>query len=298
MACKITTFRAVRFAENPIIHSGLHGSLGENINGPSLIRVPPWVRRPLSRYYLYFAHHGGNYIRMAYADNVRGPWTVYPPGALQLEATCCRNHIASPDVHVLCRQREIVMYFHGCTSEGQRSFRACSRDGLRFHAAGEILGPFYFRVFRHGGAWFAIAKRTDAPAGGVLLRSPDGIAKFEPGPFILPRMRHAAVLKTRDCLHIFYSRIGDCPERILVSTMPLSGNWRRWKPSAPQEVIKPELEYEGAALPLRPSKSGSAPGQVRELRDPAVWREAGKLYLLYSAAGETAICGAELFEAR
>ena len=26
----------------------------------------------------------GSYIRLAYADKVKGPWTIYPPGSLQL----------------------------------------------------------------------------------------------------------------------------------------------------------------------------------------------------------------------
>ena len=41
----------------------------DNINGPTVIRVPPWVKRPLGRYYMYFAHHMGAFIRLAYADD-------------------------------------------------------------------------------------------------------------------------------------------------------------------------------------------------------------------------------------
>jgi hypothetical protein len=45
--------RVRRFAENPIIRPAmLPGRDGDNINGPSLIRVPDWVRKPLGRYYL------------------------------------------------------------------------------------------------------------------------------------------------------------------------------------------------------------------------------------------------------
>ena len=42
-----------------------------NINGPSLVRVPEWVENPLGKYYLYFAHHRGAYIRLAYADALK-----------------------------------------------------------------------------------------------------------------------------------------------------------------------------------------------------------------------------------
>ena len=45
-----------RFANNPIIHEGLLPKLeGDNINGPSLIKVPDWVENKLGKYYLYFA---------------------------------------------------------------------------------------------------------------------------------------------------------------------------------------------------------------------------------------------------
>ncbi|MBI2946207.1 MAG: hypothetical protein HYY23_01070, partial [Verrucomicrobia bacterium] len=60
--------RIERLQGNPIIRPEmLPGKDGNNINGPSLIRVPGWVKSPLGRYYLYFAHHSGQYIRLAYA---------------------------------------------------------------------------------------------------------------------------------------------------------------------------------------------------------------------------------------
>ncbi|MFT5472595.1 MAG: hypothetical protein ACI9OU_000689 [Candidatus Promineifilaceae bacterium] len=177
-------YRAIRFPENPIVHSGLGEQIGANINGPSLIRVPDWVSNPRGRYCLYFAHHLGTFSRMAYADTLNGPWKIHGGGVLQLADPCCRHHVASPDVHVCTEHRSFRMYFRGVTDDGQRSFLATSPDGLRFHALSEVLGPFCFRTFQHDGAWFAIAKTTDAPGGGVLLRSPDGIQPFEQGPDI------------------------------------------------------------------------------------------------------------------
>jgi hypothetical protein len=91
----------VRLAHNPIVTPELSASLGDNINGPSLIRVPAWVQKPFGKYYLYFAHHQGKFIRLAYADQLEGPWKIYEPGTLQLkEAGACHDHIASPDVHI------------------------------------------------------------------------------------------------------------------------------------------------------------------------------------------------------
>ena len=63
-----------RIGDGPIIHSGLHPSIGENIQGPSVIRVPDWIEDPLGKYYLYFADHKGRYIRLAYANEMTGPW--------------------------------------------------------------------------------------------------------------------------------------------------------------------------------------------------------------------------------
>jgi beta-xylosidase len=60
---------------------------GNNINGPSLIKVPTFVKNPLGKYYLYFAHHRGKYIRMAYSDSITGPYTIYKNGVLHLNDT-------------------------------------------------------------------------------------------------------------------------------------------------------------------------------------------------------------------
>ncbi len=44
---------------------------------------------------------GNPVIRLAYADQLTGPWRIYQPGTLQLsQAPGARGHIASPDVHV------------------------------------------------------------------------------------------------------------------------------------------------------------------------------------------------------
>jgi len=278
----------------------LSASLGNNINGPSLIRVPAWVAQPLGRYYLYFAHHQGKYIRLAYADRLEGPWKIYEPGVLRLDRVSqCHDHIASPDVHVDERERRIRMYFH-CPAQGtgadidqQKTLAAVSPDGVSFQARPVALGPAYFRVFQWKDYYYAIART------GVLLRSRDPLAPFETGPTLFnedPKLvlRHAAVDVEGDRLSVYYSRIGDAPERILLSRIALTPDWTRWRASAPVTVISPETNYEGGDLPIEPSLFDLAPGKVRQLRDPAVFREGEKTYLLYSIAGESGIAIAEL----
>jgi hypothetical protein len=77
--------RATRLPQNPIVTPASSEKLGDNINGPSLIKVPSWVKHPLGKYYLYFAHHGGKSIRLAFASELKGPWHIYEPGTLRLE---------------------------------------------------------------------------------------------------------------------------------------------------------------------------------------------------------------------
>ena len=276
--------------------SGLTTEQASNINGPSVIRVPEWIEKPMGRYYLYFAHHHGKYIRLAYADSLEGTWTIYKAGALSLDNTIARKHIASPDVHVDEEQKIIKMYFHGKGVPGVRgqvSFVAFSKDGIHFQASKDILGTFYFRVFQHNGWYCAIAKKGRM-SGGIVLRSKDGLKLFEEGHEIIPRMRHAAVLKEDNRLLLFYSHIGDNPESILFSEIDLDKDWTEWKPSKPMMVIKPEMDYEGARLPAKASSKGASNTLSNQLRDPYVFKDKNSLYLFYSVAGEAGIALAEL----
>jgi hypothetical protein len=148
-----------RFESNPIIHPGLNSRMGTNINGPSLIQVPDFIKNPLGKYYLYFAHHQGTYIRMAFADELQGPWKVHDPGVLDLRESLFNDHIASPDVHVIHESREIRMYFHGAKfSEPpvQRTRLAISNDGLSFEVREPTLGSSYWRAFRWDGCWYTL----------------------------------------------------------------------------------------------------------------------------------------------
>jgi hypothetical protein len=306
-----------RFEENPIITAALlSASDGDNINGPSLIKVPDWIPDRLGNYYLYFAHHKGKYIRLAYADDLRGPWQIYTPGTLQIAETVGINaplpaeesqkrdgaetgndnvqHIASPDVHVDEENKAIVMFFHTPSVAngrlGQYSFRATSSDGIHFKADTTVLGDCYFRVFEWKGNHYALSRT------GTVYRSADGGRSFETGhnPFGPLQtkanfLRHAAVRVHNGKLLVFYSRIGDTPERILLSEINLTDPWTDWVATPPVEVVRPEKEYEGADLPLTTSRVGLYWGKVHELRDPAVYVEGDQWYLLYSVAGESGI---------
>lgn len=293
-----------RIGDGPIITPQTPGGtrIGTNINGPSLIKAPAWVEHPIARYYLYFAHHDGDHIRLALADNLDGPYRIHTPGVLELSQTDFPHHIASPDVHVDEENRQLVMYFHGCCRGDdapwqQPTQRAVSRDGLVWEVDGVDLGESYFRVFAYRGRYYAIAK------GGRLYRSPDGIGNWqeraepidsgEPG-----HGRHWAVWRAGDVLHVFFSRWNDQPEHILYATMDLAQPWEQWKLGDPVSVLRSEHDWEGVNQPIRPSTPGAAGGPVHELRDPALHEENGDLYLLYTTAGESGIALARIWPER
>ena len=286
--------RVVRLGDGPIIRPGMDARMGDNINGPSLIRVPAWVRRPLGRYYLYFAHHDGRYVRLAYADDLLGPWTTHEAGVLPLDASGFRGHIASPDVHVDEARQQIRLYYHGSHTPSdalspQWTCLALSSDGLAFTAQTEPLGAPYFRAFSWDGWVYAIGMP------GILYRSRDGLGGFEQGPTLLgPETRHVAVDIVDGVLRVFYTRAGDCPERILLTTVALAGDWRSWAATPPVNVLAPELPYEGGNLPRVPSARGLIAEPACQLRDPAIFREDGRVYLLYAVAGERGIAIAEI----
>ncbi|RSZ30802.1 hypothetical protein EJO66_25570 [Variovorax beijingensis] len=294
--------RAQRCLSQPLIHAGLDASLGNNINGPSLIRVPDWLPNPLGRYYLYFAHHQGQHIRLAYADDLMGPWTIRAPGVLPVADSSCSDHVASPDVHVDHAVRKIRMYFHGVAfaagqTDGhetqfgeaarwignQRSKLAISDDGLHFSAQPRVLGASYFRVFEWQGRQHALAMP------GAFYRE-DERGGFELGPVPFePSFRHCAVRVVGPLLHVYFSRVGDTPERILHTTVDLRSDWTAWRHGDVTTLLQPERVWEGAAMPGAPSRRGPVFELVQQLRDPAVFVDEGKEYLLYAAGGEQAI---------
>lgn len=235
-------------------------------------------------------HHHGKFIRLAYANNPTGPWTVYKPGVLHINKTAAVGHIASPDVIIDKETQTIRMYFHGYNhnKDGQKTFFSTSKDGLNFIGSDTILGPSYFRVFKYKTDFYALVK-------GTFYHSKDGLSPFKKGALILPKIRHSAVTLVGDKLIIFYSQKGDAPERILKCEVNLlEGTYKTWKASAPKEVLKPETEYEGAHLPIEKSMNGFAKGPVNQLRDPAIFIEKDAAYLYYSIAGESGIAVAKL----
>lgn len=319
-----------------------------NINGPTVIEVPDWVQNPLGRYYLYFAHHKGRHIRLAYSDSPVGPWTVHEGGVLPLEqsgfttsldavsdghggltalvrtfelpvirdylilalrakvsdpaerkargisaAANRAPHVASPEVVIDHDARRMLLFYHGLDSRGGQSSRvAATVDGLNFRPLDLAIFSTYLRHFRHRDTHYLLGMP------GVLYRSASLRGPYEPRGTILfePDMRHAGLWLEADTLYVFWSRVGDAPERILLSQIELSDpDWDRWRATEPIDLLRPELDWEGAALPVQASLRGELDVAAHELRDPYVFRDSdGSLYLYYVGGGEKAIGVARL----
>jgi hypothetical protein len=319
---------AERFRSNPLIAAALDASLGGNVNGPTVIRVPDWIERPLGRYYMYFANHMGETIRLAYADEPTGPWTVHAPGVLDVRATAFfrpqpdpegpradfYTHIASPEILIDGANRRLVLWFHGWWTNGERwpdtlaeartwarergyaqlTQVASSTDGLSFTVHPAITRTSYLRVFALDGALYGVSRL------GTLSRASDPLAPFDVGPSLFRdgayagRVRHVALATRGRRLDVYFTAIGDEPERVMVASVALEGDWTDWRAGEAVEVLRPEAAYECADLPLAPSESGDIAGPARQLRDPFVLEEEGRPVLFYAACGEQAIAGAHL----
>src|SRR5262245_17570667 len=260
---------AIRLPQNPLVTVKSSPSLGDNVNGPAIVRVPSWIKQPLGRYYMYFAHHKGAFIRLAYADAIGGPWKVYEPGVLHVRYSAFYRpqpddprspdgfytHVASPEIFLDPARNKVVMWFHGWWTNGERwpiesaaAARAWARehqygqftqvaesdDGIRFEIRSPITKESYLRVFLEGSVFYGLARL------GLLLRSSTPLSAFEVGPnpfrdgLYAGRVRHVALLRRGRTLNVFFTAIGDAPERVLMASIDLTGDWQSWKASRPR----------------------------------------------------------------
>lgn len=323
--------------ESTFLEAGAPATDGEDINFPTVIRVPDWItsdRRadPSAVYYMYFAHHLGEYIRLAWATDVEGPWHLHrvdaaaapgtrgvldlgPDLAIPLDHGIVLDmSLGAPEVAIDEVGRRIIMYFRAQpTVDGVRpvtvkALAAVSDSGLDFSAGIQpvLLGRGYFRVFAHDGQLYALANRADP------YRAPDLSSPWTPpagfdftaelwerrpdNPWGAESLRHVGLRVRGDMLDVFYTRIGDSPERILYTTLDLSsGDFTAWAPGPESCVLQPELPWEGGDLVPAPSRGGPAPEDVAQLRDPYLFEDIdGQLYLFYVGRGEDAIGVASL----
>ncbi len=341
---------------------------GDNINGPTLVCLPEWLRKRLSdtpleaaRYFLYFSHHKGAYIRMAWSETIEGPYHLYQTGTAVPEGRRgvldigpereirfdnglrFFGHVASPRILFDHERERVILFFHAATDDHdkfsesnicQRTFVAFSANGLDFNGDVQsyILALPYFDPFFMDGQLFGIAgmgmfcepRNPEAPFAPPLDMKPyeelwirtnsdnwdhpfqrqiERLKSEGKLPEHLFRPRHYCVRQKNDRLECYYSRVGDAPERIVMSILePYEDNKKNlrplveWEPKASaQDVLRPEESWEGVDFPIAPSEGGKCSGSVCQLRDPFVFEDNnGRSYLLYTGQGEAAIGLAEM----
>jgi len=298
----------------PLLSVNEFPQLDGNINGPALITAPDWIDSP-GKYLLYFAHHQGKSIQLAFSDHIDGPWNIQNPAPLNLEASRFSTqpsrltelsdearlwieagkdglypHIASPDIWVDHENQQIRLYYHGRLQNGWQATRvALSRDAITFTANERILGNSYLRIFKHDNWFYAMAMPAQ------LYRSADGITGFESGPQLTKEpIRHHALLRHHGEWYVFWTRVGDAPERLLVSKLDITKDWRQWSFGDSHEVHRATKSWEGSDIKSEASTYGAIMARANQLRDPAIFEEDGRIYLLYTIAGEQGIAIGEL----
>jgi hypothetical protein len=76
--------------------------------------------------------------------------------------------------------------------------------------------------------------------------------------------------------------------------MNISNAWPDWSVGNEWDVLFPEFPWEGADQAQVPSVRDAINVPVNQLRDPAIFEEDGRIYLLYAIAGESGIASAEV----
>ncbi len=280
----------------------------KSICNPCLIKTPTWFKNKLGKYYLYFADHKGKFIKLLYSDHLDKGWKFFNKKILQINTKTkydAFNHIASPEVYINNNEKKIYMFTHSHSRSkiGQWTYLSLSKDGLSYISKfDQPLAPFYFRLFKYKKYYYGIVK------GGDLWRSKNIDTKYTQCQNLLSKkksastlhnknrsIRHLGILREKENLYCVFSRIGDCPERIFYTKFHLSKNYSDWKFQKIKEILRPTFPYEGSNLKLKKSKPGDAPKAENALRDPYLFKNKNKTYLIYCVKGEKNFALSEIY---
>jgi hypothetical protein len=278
-----------------------------NINGPSCLRTPNFIKNPLGKYLLYFAHHAGEFIRVAYSDDIFTNWKILNHKINNVsKEKLFHDHVASPDLYVDNIENKIYMFFHSRIkgSRKQQTFLSKSDDGVNFELVGGSLGlPFYFRHVITETKTFALTKGGNLYINSIgpiigTWRALNNINTGKSNEEVMHNkfgsIRHLSLIYYMKTLITFYTKIGDAPERIYAAKIEESEKGI-WLISKEFEITRPEFNFEGVNLDLDASVSGPSLKEENALRDPYVFQDGENYYLFYSCAGESGIAVGKLF---
>jgi hypothetical protein len=134
------------------------------------------------------------------------------------------------------------------------------------------------------GYYYALAKTQENSVGSLqLCRTKSLYGPWMEGPILARGIRHCdmhlvtpqlpnrgGTLMRRPHLFVFFTHIGDVPEKVMVGTIDLSdSDWMQWTLLPGPTIVSPDYPYEHGNATLQPSKCCSANCVVmNQLRDP------------------------------
>jgi len=99
-------------------------------------------------------------------------------------------------------------------------------------------------------------------------------------------VRHVCVHISDETLWLFFSCIGAKPEVIHLAEIPLTDDWRSWKPKRITTILTPQQHWEGAELRSTQSTMGPSKGLAAAVQDPFVFEDGGDTHMLYVGGAE------------
>ena len=254
-------------------------------------------------------------------DLFKGPWKetalVLPP----FTEKCMHKGIFSPDI---IKHNDIYIMFahthrYGCRGQPQQPTNVLTSRDLRHwdwvdhpNKSNNTKEPppssyfaskdtFYIKVFEYDGKHYAIGKSREDKVGSMVLLYTESLssAPFQRIRKLARGVRHVSLHRKQDTLYVFFTLIGDMPERILLGTIDLSSPQSQWR-MLPGPIILRPTNHNST---LSPSKKGSAPCHpVQELRDPEFIPDDDeditelKGTLFYTLRGEQAIGASHIYQ--
>jgi hypothetical protein len=276
-------------------------SRGENINGPTVVQIRfGLLKKPF--YLLFFAHHHGKFIRVAFSRLPNGPFIRIHAWGLHWvwnPLSERRGHVASPESVLVDGKRYLLTHSPSRRLPKQKTYAARLYLGFFSPRPRLTLLPGYARFF----SWDKQVYAVTHGRGLYRIKGPDWRpqeleldvreAIHLPDLEASVGIRHPFILPIGDNLLYFFTRRGDSPERIFASLLYFNTD-KCASLGKPIEVLRPEMPFEGSELPTRPSAGGIARNSENAVRDPFVLELDGKYILYYAVQAERGIACAEL----
>lgn len=283
------------------LHHCLLPNRGGSVNTPAPLRVRPWMAKNNPSLFghdvftimYYSGHVSGSTIKLlTLEESNKGRRWKDPGVVLSFEPMPCQS-VHSPSILASDKDELLIMYVHGHKCEnlpdakwGQPTLLYSSSDGVTWtRESFEVEGGndlFYFTApvrrrpprrensQAEDGHYYAMSRvyPTARNPHAFLLRSKELGGPWQRGPELARGLRHFDLHPSDDeaetgGFHVWFSMIGDAPERILLGSIDTtSEDWMDWKLLPGPRILAPERWYEHGRMPIQVSKEGAAAGNM------------------------------------